>query len=476
MTTTLQDLKPSQIKPHAKNPRGRDVGDVAELAASIAEKGVLEPLVVAPVTPMTTAVPEYTLILGHRRLAAAKVAKAKTVPCLVRDDLDDPAEQIETMLVENLQRTDLTPIEEAQAYQQLLEFPGYTIKRITTATGRAAATVKSRLALTKLPAKTQIKVQSGQISLADAAVLSEFADDFGAVGRLERAIGTYNWAYTLQRARADRADKKAAAKKTAELTKAGVRVLTSAELTKIQNASADDAAVDGWVFLADVDDSLNITPEKHAACPGHAATVVHGEAEFVCVEPQRHPELVDEDSDGAAPRDDETQAKRKAETARIDAELATAATVRRAYLAEVVNGTSAVSTENLALQLMRDEVMVQANGGAPLQMAAAVLLPNRANDTALVEQVRDRVNRLSLPGLVIVLNLVGDAWSDIALEHEDGWRSPTGSVYGLHRSCAKWVAELTDLYGYEFSQPERDLIPPPAVVDVDLPAGDAVAS
>lgn len=146
MTVTLQDLKPAQIKPHKNNPR-RVVGDLDELAASIGEQGILEPLIVAPNGTGDT----YVLIAGHRRLAAAKQAKAKTVPCLVRDDLTDPAVQLEAMLVENLQRADLTAVEEAQAYQQLLEFPGYTQPRIAKTTGRAIGTVRARLKLAQLP-------------------------------------------------------------------------------------------------------------------------------------------------------------------------------------------------------------------------------------------------------------------------------------------------------------------------------------
>lgn len=151
-------IDPRSISPHPRNPR-RDVGDVTDLAASIAAVGLLEPLVVAPWpndlgptpdptcptcgatgkcrTPAGTAAKawhaprqdlyadgvrvEYVVICGHRRLAAVLTAGAANVPVVVRDDLTTTAAQLEAMLVENLHRADLTPIEEARAYQALLD-------------------------------------------------------------------------------------------------------------------------------------------------------------------------------------------------------------------------------------------------------------------------------------------------------------------------------------------------------------------
>ena len=195
MTTTyLPDVAITTIRPHGANPR-RNVGDVAELAASIAAHGLLEPLVVAPMNGS-----EYRLIAGHRRLAAAKHAGLTTVPALLREDLDTPPTQLEAMLVENTQRVDLTPAEEAAAYKQLVAFPGYTATKAAKATGRSVKTVKSRLAIAELPEATLAKVHAGTMTLGDAEVLVEFAgtDDYDA---LVRAAGTANFAFTVTRAR-----------------------------------------------------------------------------------------------------------------------------------------------------------------------------------------------------------------------------------------------------------------------------------
>ncbi len=198
MTTTyLPDVAITTIRPHGANPR-RNVGDVAELAASIAAHGLLEPLVVAPMNGS-----EYRLIAGHRRLAAAKHAGLTTVPALLREDLDTPPTQLEAMLVENTQRVDLTPAEEAAAYKQLVAFPGYTPTKAAKATGRSVKTVKSRLAIADLPTATLAKVHAGTMTLGDAEVLVEFAgtDDYDA---LVRSAGTANFAFTVTRARENR--------------------------------------------------------------------------------------------------------------------------------------------------------------------------------------------------------------------------------------------------------------------------------
>lgn len=195
-TTYLPDVDVTTIKPHDSNAR-KDIGDVTDLAASIKAVGVLEPLVVAPINGSG-----YRLIAGHRRLAAAVEAGLFTVPVLARADLDTEPKQLEAMLVENTQRVDLTPVEEAQAYAQLVAFPGYTPAKAAKATGRSVKTVKARLAIANLPKATLDKMLDGQISLADAQTLAEFADG-PHFKELSREIGGFNFKYAVQRVRDD---------------------------------------------------------------------------------------------------------------------------------------------------------------------------------------------------------------------------------------------------------------------------------
>jgi ParB family chromosome partitioning protein len=170
--TTLQELHMDQLVVHPKNVR-RDVGNVVELANSITEQGILQPLVVAPDLNGTA----YVIIAGHRRHAAAKLANVDALPCVVREDLDTEPKQLVAMLVENTQRTDLTVTEEAEAYQALLEFPGYTVKTVAKATGRSQATVRKRLLLTKLSDQAKGQLDDQTLNVDQALVLVDFAED-----------------------------------------------------------------------------------------------------------------------------------------------------------------------------------------------------------------------------------------------------------------------------------------------------------
>lgn len=171
-TSTQTFIEVDRIKPAADNLRA-DVGDVAELAASIKAVGLLEPLVLAQLE--TNGTQDYTVVIGHRRLAAAKVAGLKTVPALVRSGLTDK-ERVEAMLIENLQREDLAALEEAEGYRRLGEL-GMSQQEIAKAIGRSQAHVSKRLALLKLPEAARTALAAGALSLIDANELVAYVDD-----------------------------------------------------------------------------------------------------------------------------------------------------------------------------------------------------------------------------------------------------------------------------------------------------------
>jgi ParB family chromosome partitioning protein len=198
MPTTLEDLPLSRVLPHGKNPR-LELRDIPELAASIKAQGVMEPLIVAPLNGT-----QYTIIAGHRRHAAAKEAGLLSVPCWIRDDLDTPDKQLAAMLVENTQRHDLTLLEEADAYAQLVAFPGWTQAKVAREIGRDEKTVASRVKIAKLPEKARAKVAAGQATLADAAALAEYSGSKADFKRLEAAFGTNNFRYELEAVRRDK--------------------------------------------------------------------------------------------------------------------------------------------------------------------------------------------------------------------------------------------------------------------------------
>lgn len=210
------ELKPSQLVPHKKNIR-RDVGDVSDLADSVRAKGVLQPLVVVP----NGQPDKYVIIAGHRRHAAAKAAKVKTVPCVIRHDLTDEKDQIAVMMVENGQRTDLTAVEEAKGVQTLLDL-GDTQKQIAERTGMSATKVRQRAKVAKLPDDLCDKLTAHAVTLDDAVFLAEHSDT-NELEYLERALGTNNWLAAKEAVIRRDKERRAAEKLSKEIAAAGYR-------------------------------------------------------------------------------------------------------------------------------------------------------------------------------------------------------------------------------------------------------------
>lgn len=154
------------------NPR-QDLGDIEGLAASMRSLGVQEPLLVEWPSPTSP----YLLLAGHRRLAAARLAGLQEVPCLVRQVASTAALRMEIALVENLQREDLTPLDEARGYLALTKL-GLSQRQITERLGhqRSQSHVSKRMALLELPKPVQAQVGNGALTLEAAAALVRLKD------------------------------------------------------------------------------------------------------------------------------------------------------------------------------------------------------------------------------------------------------------------------------------------------------------
>ncbi|MDD2694383.1 MAG: ParB/RepB/Spo0J family partition protein [Anaerolineales bacterium] len=159
-------LSVDQISPNPRQPRSRFAPEeLAELADSIREHGVLQPLVVS----YDASQGRYTLIAGERRLLAARTAGMSTVPAIVREVNDE--QRIELALVENLQRTDLSPLEAAEAYRQLAEEFHLSHEEISARVGKSRAAITNTLRLLKLPAEVKQALVEGRISEGHARTL-----------------------------------------------------------------------------------------------------------------------------------------------------------------------------------------------------------------------------------------------------------------------------------------------------------------
>ncbi|MCF8017811.1 MAG: ParB/RepB/Spo0J family partition protein [Vallitaleaceae bacterium] len=201
----IQNIEISKLHPHYDNPR-KDLGDLTELAESIKANGIFQNLTVVPWFSKITGVgcddPKqqeemgYTVVIGHRRLAAAKIAGLTEVPCAISDmSLRD---QVATMLLENMQRSDLTVYEQAQGFQMMLDL-GDSVNDISERTGLSERTVRRRVKLLDLDQeKFKESVERGA-TIMDYAELEKIEDVKLRNSVLEK-IGTSNFRYELQRA------------------------------------------------------------------------------------------------------------------------------------------------------------------------------------------------------------------------------------------------------------------------------------
>jgi len=160
----LREIPVESIVPNPLQPRqGLDPNALQELADSVREHGLIQPLIV------TQQDQTYQLIAGERRWQAAKMAGLSRVPALVKDAT--PQQMLELALVENIQRADLNPLEEASAYQQLIEDFGLTQAQVAGRVGKSRAAVANSVRLLRLPPEVKESLAAGQISEGHARAL-----------------------------------------------------------------------------------------------------------------------------------------------------------------------------------------------------------------------------------------------------------------------------------------------------------------
>lgn len=161
----LVDIAITRIDPNPNQPRRHfDDGSLKDLADSIREVGLLQPILVREEKG------RYQIIAGERRFRAARLAGYKTLPCIVKDYTRN--EQLEAALIENLQREDLNPLEEAQAVRSLMDAGRYTQETVAERLGKSRSAIANTLRLLSLPEDLQLLVRDGQITEGHARVLA----------------------------------------------------------------------------------------------------------------------------------------------------------------------------------------------------------------------------------------------------------------------------------------------------------------
>lgn len=168
--TNIRILPLSSLRPNPDQPRKRfSEESIDELADSIRRHGLLQPLIVESAGPG-----DYIIVAGERRFRAAGRAGLSEIPAIVKTLSND--KRLQVSLIENIQREDLNPMEEAEAYKSLMDLAGYTQEQVAEAVGKNRSTVANALRLTRLSAAMQDAVRSGEITPGHARSLLAIQD------------------------------------------------------------------------------------------------------------------------------------------------------------------------------------------------------------------------------------------------------------------------------------------------------------
>lgn len=206
----LAYLSPADIVPNPVQPRTEfDQEALEELIASIREVGVLQPVVVRPLAGQTD---KYELIMGERRLRATKELGLANIPAIIKDTADDA--MLRDALLENLHRSQLNPLEEASAYQQLLADFGITQDELATRIGRSRPQITNTIRLLKLPASVQSRVAAGVLSAGHARAILSLGEGEDAMVKLADKIVNEDLSVRAAEAVASKSPKPARSKAT----------------------------------------------------------------------------------------------------------------------------------------------------------------------------------------------------------------------------------------------------------------------
>ena len=294
------------IRVHPLNLR-RELRDIVELADSIRQNGLLEPVLLVPDGESGEEEGQFLLVAGHRRHAACVMARHDPVEAIIRRDLDGDGAHVLAMLTENGPRDDLTPIEEAHGYQLALSLNHLTPAKLARRLGKPKDRINSRVALTRLPEHLQVKVHARQLNLADAEKMVEFADDPDFLDGLLTSAGTRNFDYRVEQERRRREQEARRVALRRQLQAAGAHVIDPPQGYPWQSS---EKPVHQYVDLTaqpDQDGSLvPFTPETHAAACHLHAVFIHPydiEPVYVCRNPGAagHRTIYERPASAAAP-------------------------------------------------------------------------------------------------------------------------------------------------------------------------------
>ena len=444
-TTAVQMIPVEAISPSPLNPRS-DLGEIGELAASITSLGIIQPLTVRP-----TEDGRYLLVAGERRYAAALAAGLTEVPAIVREIDDKTA--LEIALVENCQRRDLSHTDEARAYRQLISEHGYTQRSLAKQIGRSQSHIAKRLALLDLPEDIRSEVDSGGITLPDAAELARLAKHPDRLEAARKQARSYGSIESAVREQLRQQEAEASAKKARkELRSRGVTLVDWPKGGSWYSGQARPVS-----FLQGIDE------EAHASEPCHAASVNPAcEVVWICTDPARHPRP--EPTWSPPELSPEQQAQREADRIHREA-LNAAGDARRSFLCKLL--TQRIATGEVLSHVAL--IFVSAGDGLAwedyeeawglLDVAGQEVSDGGDAHKALESYAARGAKEAAQTGLALAL-AVGDGFLD--------------STWSTHWTRARMHLDFLQRHGYVLSDAERqELDQATAEEDTGTEAGEA---
>ncbi len=435
-----------QLHPHEKNPR-IDAATVAELVESIREHGIEVPLVAA----MHPSGVGHVVLAGHRRLSAALQAGLTEAPVQIRDDLTDARDQLAFMATENIHRDQLTAVEESRLVQDMLDL-GMTQAQVAKQTALGKKRVADRVKLGKLAEQTGDKVHRGQITVDDALVIAEYADDPDTAKELEQAAGTYNFDFYTSRAKARREARQHVDNAKKEAKKLGLRVVDE-EADFI--ALAELLTEAGWTTSA-LDEAAaaevsgqeweDLVYTEHASCPGHSARIIEtgwdaGTIDVGCDQvATQHGDALAENREEPEPELDPWD--------EITAEDFAAAKIHREQ--HLAKHLSQLDAEPTAIEMATEQLLGQCwreYGDSPDAIAFVEALTG--------VEGKSRVRRKLASWPLAALVLLNAQWWEITAHHRYMAEGRQGSSYWGEKSKLRHLLEDT---GYEWTEPEQRAI------------------
>ena len=213
-------IKLDKLEPHPDNPR-KELGDLTELTDSIRAMGIMQNLTVVPLDDQWE---KLRIVIGHRRAAAAKLAGLTEVPCVVIEDMSEQ-EQVATMLLENIQRSDLTITEQAEGFQMMIDM-GNSVAEVSKKTGFGETTIRHRVKLLELNQKV-LRDKQSQMNMTDLILLERIKDP----KRKDKVLKTWGGDRNFSL----RVEEEVKAEKLAEIKAKVIEILEAAGLTPETN-------------------------------------------------------------------------------------------------------------------------------------------------------------------------------------------------------------------------------------------------